>query len=356
MTGSDSADGEELGDAVMVGGVDGDSRGADVLFELGEGCGADDDAGDSGMMENPGEGELSDAEAVFGGDVFEGIDAVEKFAVGDLVFHPDVLLFVGAPGVRGDGSAGVFAGEDALGEGGEVGGAYAVFHAGGQDVFFDVPGEDAVEGLVDNRFVQTSGFADVHGVGDLIGAPFAGAPVGGPAAAHDIVHGFYGFPEFGFRIVAVAVEYVHVFEFEAFKAAFDGIDDVLAAEALVGGMIGHGPEYLGGHHVGTPVVSGEDGAQEGFGGSSFVDVGGVDVVDAQFQGPGDDFLSLIQFNLVGECEPGAVGDFAYGESAAPDFPILHAVFHVILLKVVIIPYERRVNNIFFACVRRILHC
>ena len=195
MTGSDSADGEELGDAVMVGGVDGDSRSTDVLFELGEGCGADDNAG------------------------------------------------------------------------------------------------------------------------DLIGAPFAGAPVGGPAAAHDIVHGFHGFPEFGFRVVAVAVEYVHVFEFEAFKAAFDGIDDVFAAEAFVGGMIGHGPEYFGGHDVGTPVVSGKNGAQEGFGGSPFVDVGGVDVVDAQFQGPGDDFLGLIQFNLVGECEPGAVGDFAYGESA-----------------------------------------
>lgn len=113
-------------------------------------------------------------------------------------------------------------------------------------------GEEVVFGLLDDGADEIEAVGDGPGLGDLLGGPLAGAPVEGPAAINDVVHGTDGLLNGRGGVGAMAVEHVDVVHVEALERGLGALHDVLAREALVVGPAA-APEDLGRHHqIGAP--------------------------------------------------------------------------------------------------------
>ena len=183
--------------------------------------------------------------------------------------------------------------------------------------------EQVVVGLVHHRSVPFPVTAQFVGLADPGCAPFARAPVRDAAQADQVVEGLAGLGQRRFRVETVAVEDVDVAQVQAFQARFDGVEQVLAAQAPVGDVVGHGPERLGGHDVLGAAALGQNLSQERLGLACLVHVGRVEGVDAQGECLLDDLHGGVEFHLVSEREPGTVGDFADLQSGLAEASVLH---------------------------------
>jgi len=108
---------------------------------------------------------------------------------------------------------------------------------------------------------------------------------------------------------------------QTFKVTVTG--DSALFQAAVGGVVGHGPEGLGGQDVFAAPVLGQDLSQKRLRLPALVDVRGVEGVDAQREGLLDDLAGGVQLHLVPEGEPGSIGDGADRESGISKLSVFH---------------------------------
>lgn len=122
----------------------------------------------------------------------------------------------------------------------------------------------------------------------LVRLPLAGTPVEDLALANHILDCLEGFLERRLRVVAVAIPDVDVGQLEALKARVNAVHDVLARQPSIVRGLAHRPEGLRGDDKIGALLAREDVAEERLGLSVLVDVGGIDVVDPELEGPPDD--------------------------------------------------------------------
>ena len=167
--------------------------GGDVVFELVEAFGSDDDGGDDGFGEQPGEGDAGGAAVVGFGD---GSHDVED-APGAL-FVDDGEVELGAAGVCGFlVFAGELAGEEAAGERApdEEAGLFGFEER--DEVALEVAAGDGVVGLKGVEAGEVFELGDAEGFGDLPGLPVGDADVADFACSDERCRGRGGFLRWG---------------------------------------------------------------------------------------------------------------------------------------------------------------
>lgn len=185
-------------------------------------------------------------------------------------------------------------------------------------------GEEVVLGLLDEGADEVEAGGDGAGLGDLLGGPLAGAPVEGPAAVDDVVHGADGLFDGGGGVGAVAVEDVDVVHVEAAEGGAGALDEVLAGEALVVGA-GPAPEELGGdHEVGAAPPELADGLPHDLLRAPVrVHLRVVEEVHAVVAAALQQRLRLLHVQLVPERHPRPVPQLAHPQPRPPHVLVLH---------------------------------
>ena len=131
----------------------------------------------------------------------------------------------------------------------------------------------------------------------------------------DIVEGFAGLFDGGEGIEAMDLVEVNVVDAEALEGAVDGGHDVLAGEAAIVGAVGHGLKDLGGddEFFAAGLELAEELAGDTFALADGVHVGGVEEVDAGFDGALDEGAGFVFFEDPLAPLFGAVGHHAQAE-------------------------------------------
>lgn len=256
----------------------------DVVVDLLDLGGAQDDGADVGVAGGPGEGELRRVAAQPLGDLGQLLDLLDLgLALVRLQALDRVLeeLLVGRePRALGDAVV-VLARQQAAGEGAPDGGA--VVELVEQRLELDLE-PLAVEGVV-LRLLGDGGDQVVllgkpGGLGDLLGAPLAGAPVVRQVEVADgLCEALDDLQEGRADIGAVGEDDVDVGGLQALQAGLEALDDVLPRQAAgVGLLATRAEEDLGDQDVlvAGPVELLEGGAHLDLAGTVGVDLGGVE--------------------------------------------------------------------------------
>ena len=207
--------------------------------------------------------------------------------VPDAVLVDDGEVEGGAAGVFGLlVFAGEFAGEEAAGEGAPDEEAGLFGFEEGDDVALEVAAGDGVVGLEGVEAGEVFELGDAEGFGDLPGEPVGDADVADFALLDEGVEGAEGLFDGGDGVVAVDLVEVDVVGLEAAEAGFDGVHDVSAGGSdVVAAGAGAAVDLGGDDDVFAGDVEVLEGLADGdLGFALGVDVGGVDEVDAGFDG------------------------------------------------------------------------
>ena len=185
--------------------------GGEVVVELVEALGADDDRGDEGLGEDVGEGDGGGRDVVGFGDGDEDVQDAPGAVLVD-----DGEVEVGAAGVFGLlVFAGELAGEQAAGEGAPDEQAGLFGFEEGDDVALEVAAGDGVVGLEGIEAGEVFELGDGEGFGDLPGEPVGDADVADFALLDEGVEGAEGLFDGGDGVVAVDLVEVDVVGLEA---------------------------------------------------------------------------------------------------------------------------------------------
>lgn len=256
----------------------------DVVVDLVDLCGAEDDGADVGVAGGPGEGELRGVAAELLGDLGELLDLLDLgLALVRLQALDRVLeeLLVGREPRALGYAVVVLAGEQAAGEGAPDGGA--VVELVEQRLELDLEAlavEGVVLGLLGDGGDQVVLLGEPGGLGDLLGAPLAGAPVVRQVEVADgLCEALDDLQEGCADIGAVGEDDVDVWGLQALQAGLETLDDVLSRQAAGVGLLAPGAEEdLGDQDVlvAGPVELLEGGAHLNLAGTVGVDLGGVE--------------------------------------------------------------------------------
>ena len=239
--------------------------------------------------------------------------------------------------------AGVLAGEQAAGEGApdEEAGLFGFEER--DYVALEVAAGDGVVGLQGVEAGEVFEFGDAEGFGDLPGEPIGDADVTDFALLDESIEGAEGLFDGGDEVVAVDLVEVDVVGLEAAEAGVDGVHDVTTGGAYVV-FAGAGASVDLGGDDDAGAGDGEvfDGLTDrDFGPALGVDIGGVDEVDAGFDGYLDEGVDVrladladvfpnggvcgeIRWVVAGEGH-GAETDLGDEETSVAESFILHAV-------------------------------
>lgn len=290
--------------------------------------GADDGGGDGLFGEEPGEADggagCAEGSCYFGN------------AVGDLevIFAAVDLLGVEV----GLGAKTVFAialeaaGEQATTEGTPGDDAEALVNTEGDHLTLFFAVGEVVMILHGDEFRAAGFVGGVLEFGQLPGVHGTGAEIECFAGADDVVEPVHDLVDWGVVVVTVDLVEIDVVGLEATETVVDGVVEVLAAETFVVEIIAHGVVEFGGD---DDLVAGDaegfDGAAEDFfTDAEGVHVGGVEEVDAEIPGFGDegDAVGFFEDPLppllgtVGHHAEAEAGDFEAGGAEAG---VLHLV-------------------------------
>lgn len=315
----------------MLGG-EAPADGTEVVKELFFVAGADDEGRDCRAGEEPVEGDLGDGLAGFFGDFIEGIDdGVEVFlrhlgATGDGFLVLEAAVF-GERLATSD-----FAGETSPAERAPDDGADVLVEGEGHKLPFVVASDERVVGLVGD----IAGEVELLGVGQGLHQVPAGevraADVANFAFADELVEGVEGFFDRGHGVEGVELEEVDVVGLEAFEGAFNGIDEVIAARTDLVGAVAKGEGGFGADKA-LVAASTEGVAEDFFGSSAGVDVGGVEHCEAVFEADVNktggflDVGGAKAFEEVADSAEGArsEGEDGHFEPRCAEKPIIHGL-------------------------------
>lgn len=256
----------------------------DVVVDLVDLGGAEDDGADVGVAGGPGEGQLRRVAAQLLGDLGELLDlldlglALVRLQALDRVLEE--LLVGGEPRALGDAVV-VLAGEQAAGEGAPDGGAVVELVEQGLELDLEALAvEGVVLGLLGDGGDQVVLLGEPGGLGDLLGAPLAGAPVVCQVEVTDgLCEALDNLQEWCADIGAVGEDDIDVWGLQALQAGLEALDDVLSRQAARVGLLAPGSEEdLGDQDVLVtgPVELLEGGAHLDLAGTVGVDLGGVE--------------------------------------------------------------------------------
>ena len=265
----------------LLGGED-EVGGGEVVFELLGLFRADDNGGDEGFGEDPGEGDGGNRSVV---GLSDGFEHVEDAPGAVLVDEGEVEG--GAAGVFGFlVVAGELAGEEAASEGTPDEEAGALVFEHGDDLALEVTAGNGVVGLEGVEFGEVFGVGDAEGLHDLPGHPVGAADVADLALGDEGVEGVKGLFDGGDGVGAVDLVEVDVVGREALEGGVDGVHKVPAGGSDIVATGAGAAESFGGD---DDVLAGEADVPEGRGEGLFgfaigVDIGSVDEVDAGVEG------------------------------------------------------------------------
>ena len=189
------------------------------------------------------------------------------------------------------------AGEHAAGEGAPGEAADLLVEAEGDHLALFFAVDEVVVVLHGDEAGEVVGLLEVEHLVELPGVHAGGAEVEGLACLHDIVEGFAGLFDGGVGVEAVDLVEVDVVDAEALEGGVDGGHDVFAREAAVVGRVGHGVEDFCGEDevLAAGLELAEEFAGDALAFADGVHVGGVEEVDAGFDGAADEGAGLVFF-------------------------------------------------------------
>ena len=215
------------------------SQRTEVVFDLAPAAGPDENAGDPGLGEEPGDGHLGQRLAARHGDFSQGADAAE-FLFRHL-FRAQESIGLAGPGLRIDAIA-VTPSQQTLGEGAERNAADALLLENvGQSVL-----HPAVEKIADrlmNQEVNPLGAEDFSGAAGEVCVVAGDADVEGFAGTDGADQGSHRFFERCLGIGAVAIENIDVIQPHAQETLIQAGQQVFARPPLA---IGTGPHVISG--------------------------------------------------------------------------------------------------------------
>lgn len=259
-------------------------QGLDVVVDLLDLCGAEDDGADVGVAGGPGEGELRRVAAQLLGDLGELLDlldlglALVRLQAVDRV--REELLVGGEARALGDAVV-VLARQQAAGERAPDGGAVVELVEQGLELDLEALAvEGVVLGLLGDGGDQVVLLGEPGGLGDLLGAPLAGAPVVCEVEVADgLCETLDDLEERGADVGAVGEDDIDVWGLQALQAGLEALDDVLSRQAAGVWLLTSGAEedlcdqdVL----VAGPVELLEGGAHLNLAGTVGVDLGSVE--------------------------------------------------------------------------------
>lgn len=222
-------------------------QGLDVVVDLLDLGGAEDDGTDVGVARRPGEGELRRVAAQLLGDLGELLDlldlglALVRLQALDRVLEE--VLVGGEARALGDAVV-VLARQQAAGEGAPDGGAVVELVEQGLELDLEALAvEGVVLGLLGDGGDQVVLLGEPGGLGDLLGAPLAGAPVVGQVEVADgLCESLDDLEERGADVGAVGEDNIDVWGLEALQAGLEALDDVLSRQAAGVWLLASGTE------------------------------------------------------------------------------------------------------------------
>lgn len=222
-------------------------QGLDVVVDLLDLCGAEDDGADVGVAGGPGEGELRRVAAQLLGDLGELLDLLDlglaflRLQAVDRV--REELLVGGEARALGDAVV-VLARQQPAGEGAPDGGAVVELVEQGLELDLEALAvEGVVLGLLGDGGDQVVLLGEPGGLGDLLGAPLAGAPVVCQVEVADgLCEALDDLEERGANVGAVGEDDIDVWGLQALQAGLEALDDMLSRQAAGVGLLASGAE------------------------------------------------------------------------------------------------------------------